>query len=414
MRYGDPETTVRTPEREELVKLHQVVLKGVMRRKKRVFYATIGVVVASMTVVGILTIALAGRARIYAQLEKYGANLSLLPATRSLDTGLGDLTLGSVTIGDNYISEDKLPQVRQIADGLIRQYIKEELTGDIAIIAPQLLVQTEVNGTPVILAGIDPSSELQIKGWWHVEVGKYIDGDGQALLGATAAEVLKLKVGDSIALKGGVVTVAGVLAQTGSGDDYRIFVPLKAAQTAFGKEGLVSTVDVRALCNGCPVEIIADAVNRDIPGIRAVAVKQVADAEMGMLDKINKLMMALGGVTLIVGGFGVVNTLMASVHERIRDIGIMKAVGASRRQIVLSFIYEAIIIGIIGGVLGYGAGTALAYLIGPLLFEGSRVSLVLLYLPISLLLAVVIAVLATLYPAFHATKIRIADCFRAV
>jgi putative ABC transport system permease protein len=221
-------------------------------------------------------------------------------------------------------------------------------------------------------------------------------------------------VGDTVPLNGSTLTVTGILAQTGSGDDYRIFVPLEAAQAAFGKEGLVSAVDVRALCNGCPVEIIADAINKDIPGIRAVAVKRVAAAEMGMLDKINKLMMALGGVTLLVGGFGVVNTLMASVHERIKDIGIMKAVGASRRQIVLSFIYEAIIIGIIGGAVGYAAGTALAYLIGPLLFEGSRVSLVLLYLPISLALAVLIAVLATLYPAYHATKLRIADCFRAV
>jgi putative ABC transport system permease protein len=193
-----------------------------------------------------------------------------------------------------------------------------------------------------------------------------------------------------------------------------VFVPLGAAQIAFDKEGLLSTVDIRALCNACPVEVIADAINKEIPGIRAVAVKQVAATEMGMLDKINKLMLALGGITLLVGGFGVVNTLMTSVHERIRDIGIMKAVGASRRQIMLAFIYEAIIIGIIGGIFGYGAGTLLAFVIGPLIFEGSAVSFVLLYLPLSIVLAVLVAVLATLYPAYHATEIRIADCFRAV
>jgi putative ABC transport system permease protein len=208
--------------------------------------------------------------------------------------------------------------------------------------------------------------------------------------------------------------VSGILAETGSGDDYRVFVPLQAAQRAFDKVGQLSTVDIRALCNACPVEIIADAINKEIPGIRAVAVKQVAATEMGMLDKINKLMLALGGITLLVGGFGVVNTLMTSVHERIRDIGIMKAVGASRRQIMLTFVYEAIIIGIIGGIVGYGAGTLLAYVIGPLIFEGSTVSFVLVYLPLSLALAVLVAVLATLYPAYRATEIRIADCFRAV
>jgi putative ABC transport system permease protein len=396
------------------MKLHQVVLKGVARRKKRVLYATIGVVVASMTVVGILTIALAGRARIYAQMEKYGANLSLLPATKSLDTGLGDLTLGSVTVGDNYISEDRLPLIREITDGEIRRALKVEDAGDIATIGPQLLVQAEINGTSVILAGIDPVAESRIKSWWQVSEGTYLDSAGEALIGSTAADVLKLGVGDTFALKSMTLMVSGILAETGSGDDYRVFVPLQAAQRAFDKVGQLSTVDIRALCNACPVEIIADAINKEIPGIRAVAVKQVAATEMGMLDKINKLMLALGGITLLVGGFGVVNTLMTSVHERIRDIGIMKAVGASRRQIMLTFVYEAIIIGIIGGIVGYGAGTLLAYVIGPLIFEGSTVSFVLVYLPLSLALAVLVAVLATLYPAYRATEIRIADCFRAV
>ena len=126
-----------------------------------------------------------------------------------------------------------------------------------------------------------------------------------------------------------------------------------------------------------------------------MAVKQVAANEMGMLDKINKLMLALGGITLIVGGFGVVNTLMTSVHERIKDIGIMRAVGASRNQIIQAFVYEAIIIGIVGGVLGYGAGTLLAYIIGLFIFEGTIISLVPQYLPMSVGLAILIAILAT-------------------
>jgi putative ABC transport system permease protein len=177
---------------------------------------------------------------------------------------------------------------------------------------------------------------------------------------------------------------------------------------------MLSTIDIRALCNGCPVETIADAINKDISGVRAVAVKQVAATEMGMLDKINKLMLALGAVTLIVGGFGVVNTLMTSVHERVKDIGIMRAVGASRGQIIKAFIYEAIIIGLIGGILGHAAGTLLAYLAGPIIFEGTIISFMPQYLPISLVLAILIAIIATLYPAFHATRIRVADSFRAL
>ncbi len=208
--------------------------------------------------------------------------------------------------------------------------------------------------------------------------------------------------------------MAGILDETGSGDDYQIFVSLPLLQKAFDKQGLISTLDIRALCNGCPVETIAAAINKDISGVRAVAVKQIAATEMGMLEKVQKLMLALAGVTLVVGIFGVVNTLMTSINQRIKDIGIMRAVGASRNQIIKAFIYEAVIIGILGGILGYLAGTALAYVIGPLIFEGTTINFIPIFLPISMGLAILIAIISTLYPAYHATKIRVADSFRSI
>jgi len=162
------------------------------------------------------------------------------------------------------------------------------------------------------------------------------------------------------------------------------------------------------------VESIADSLNKEIAGIRAVAVKQVAESEMGMLEKINKFMLALAGITLIVGLFAVINTMVSSVNERIKDIGIMRAVGASRNQIIKIFIYEAIIVGIIGGILGYVVGTLLAYAIGPLLLEGSAVTYVPQYFPIALALAILVAIMATIYPAFMATRIRVADSFRSL
>ena len=142
--------------------------------------------------------------------------------------------------------------------------------------------------------------------------------------------------------------------------------------------------------------------------------KQVAAAEMGMMDRVNKFMLALAGITLAVGLFGVINTMMTSVNERIKDIGIMRAVGASRNQIIKIFVYEAIITGILGGIFGYIAGTLLAYVAGPLIFEGTAINYIPQYLPLSLALATLIAVLATVYPALHATRIKVADSFRSL
>jgi putative ABC transport system permease protein len=160
--------------------------------------------------------------------------------------------------------------------------------------------------------------------------------------------------------------------------------------------------------------LIADSINQNITGVRALAVKQVAETEMGMMDKMNKFMLALAGITLVIGAFGVVNTMMTSVHERIKDIGIMRAVGASRRQIIKAFIYEAVIIGIVGGIVGYLAGTLVAYGVGPLVFEGAAINYIPQYLPLSLLLSIFVAVVSTAYPAFRATTIRVSDSFRSL
>ena len=396
------------------MKLYQIVFKDIIRRKKRIFYAVLGVVIGTMTVIGVLNIARAGESKIYSQLEKYGANLTVIPSINNIDTNLGNLNLGTVSVGDNYIDESNLPKIREITDGLIRKARNITDQGNIATIAPTLYINTKINGANVITAGVDPVSERNIKSWWEIADGKYLSGSNEAMIGAVTAQVLKLKTGDQINLNGTNVTVTGILKETGSGEDYYVYVPLATLQTAYNKAGLISSIDIRALCNGCPVETIAAQLNSGVPGIRATAVKQIANTEMDMVQKVNKMMLALAGITLLIGIFGVVNTMMASVHERTKDIGIMRAVGASRNQIIMVFIFEALVIGIIGGVFGYLAGTALAYGIGPLIFDGATIHFLPLYLPISLGLSVAIAVIATLYPAFNATKIKIADAFRSL
>jgi putative ABC transport system permease protein len=396
------------------MKLYQVVVKDIMRRKRRVLYASLGVVIGITTVIAVLTIALAGQTNIYGQLEKYGANLMVMPAISDIGIGLGGLSLGTLSVGENYIAEDRLPEIRQIADGMIREALNIEDEGDIVTIAPKLYMNTKVNGTSVIVVGVAPQEERLLKTWWKVSQGNYLEAPDEALVGAMAAELLKLNVGDKITLNGGEVTITGILEETGSNEDYQVFVPLETAQKAFDKEGFVSSIDIRALCNACPTSDIASAINENMAGVRGVAVTQITETEMGMLEKIKGFLFALAAITLAVGCFGVVNTMTTSVHERIKDIGIMKAVGASRNQIMKIFFYEAVIVGVAGGLVGYVTGTLLAYIVGPLIFGGAAVTYVPQYFLPSLALATLIAVIASVYPAFRASKIKVADSFRSL
>lgn len=394
--------------------IYKLVLKDILRRKKRVAYAALGVVIGTMTVVGILTVAAAGQARIEAQLEKYGPNLTVTPAINNLDMQLGNLSLGTLSVGNNYISQDILPQVRQITDGEIRQARNITDPGPIATIAPNLYVTATVKGTVVTMVGVLPQPELLIRTWWNVGQGQYLTNPDDVVAGASVSALLGLKVGDTITYGNSDFTVSGILDPTGSNDDYQLITSLDTLQQAAGKEGLISSIDIRALCNACPVDAIASSLNNAIPGIRALAVKQVAATEMGMLSRINNLMLALAGITLAIGAFGVANTMMTSVHERIKDIGIMRAVGSSQRQIITMFLEEAAVVGLIGGVFGYIAGSLLAYIIGPLIFDGTTVSWTITLLPVSIAVAVAVAILAAAYPAFRATRIRVADSFRSL
>ena len=198
------------------MKLYQVVLKDVTRRKKRVLYASLGVVIGVATVIAVLTIALAGEMNIHGQLEKYGANLVVMPAISDIDVGLGGLSLGTLAVGENYIPEDKLPQVRRIADGKIREALDIESEGDIATIAPRLYMNAELNGTSVMIVGVDTQQERQLKTWWSISEGKYLEAPDEALMGAAVAELLEFNTGDKIALNGRQMTVTGILEETGA------------------------------------------------------------------------------------------------------------------------------------------------------------------------------------------------------
>jgi putative ABC transport system permease protein len=396
------------------MKIFQIVLKDIMRRRRRVLYAALGVLLGIMTFVGVLTMSEAAEERIYRQIDKYGANLTVSPAVSSLDRKFGDLTIGTLTVGENYIAEDKVEQMRGIANSEIEKAlgIKEE-TGP-AVVAPKLFVNTPVNGRGVTAVGIVQLDERKLKVWWKTTSGRFLEHNDEALVGARLAEFLPVAVGDALSVGSGKLKVVGILAETGSVDDFQLFMPLPAAQKAFAKPAVVSTVDIRALCNACPVEMIADAINSDIAGVRAVAVKQIAENEMGVVSKISRFLMALAIVTLLVGGFGVVNTMMTSVHERIKDIGIMRAVGASRGQVVRVLIYEGMLVGVIGGILGYLSGSALAYMLSPVVLDGTTAYPVLSYALLSLVLSLCIGIAASAYPALRASRIRVSESLRTL
>jgi putative ABC transport system permease protein len=119
--------------------------------------------------------------------------------------------------------------------------------------------------------------------------------------------------------------------------------------------------------------------------------------------RFNIVLGSIAGISLLVGGIGIMNIMLASVTERTREIGIRRAIGAKRRQIVYQFLIETIVLSTMGGIIGLGVGTLIPFLIT--YFSGMITMMTLKGILLPLLISMTIGILFGLYPAVHAAKV---------
>lgn len=266
----------------------------------------------------------------------------------------------------------------------------------------------------VVVAGVDPDSEYKSRFWWEVEAGKLVTEPGEVMTGSVYGRVTGAKPGDVVSINGKPFKIAGILRETDSPDDYMIFGMLDAIQAAFGKQGLISMMNVRAMCNYCPVGDAEVALNKTVVGVRATSQRELAQAQHKIFQNITNVILGFVILSLAIACMAMFNMMMGTIHGRIREIGLLKMLGASPGQLLRLFVYEAAIVGVIGGIAGYGVGFGLARWFGPWLIPGTAVELVWWHPVMAVCAAVICSVLATLYPAIFASRVRAAEAFRAL
>lgn len=178
------------------------------------------------------------------------------------------------------------------------------------------------------------------------------------LAGATVAERLKLSPGQAIWLNGAQYLVEGVLQPTGSDDDSVLFAHLPEAQKLFHAPDAASFIEVAALCSGCPIEDIVSELGAALPGQDIRALRQVVAQRMYSISFAQNMALVVTVVILFSACVMVVMSMLVSVNERRKEIGLLRAVGFSRRAVFFIFAAEALVIGFLAGVAGYAAGYA--------------------------------------------------------
>ena len=273
----------------------------------------------------------------------------------------------------------------------------QAIAGPDAVVAPfAFAVATTDRGTPVVVAGMDVGATRRLDSWWKLDRWP-TPGAPEALLGAKAANFVADEHAVHLTYAGRPVTLRGVgHLRTGGGEDSRIYLPMAAFTAWTGVQP--SVLELQVPGGADRVEGAAGRLRRELPGLNVAPVRELVEGESRIIDRTRALM--FGSVLLIAltVAVSVLATMSASVLERRRDFALMKALGASQRQLLWLFLLEALLLAMAGVAAGWLLGSGAAWVISELNFSTATLPHPQVLLPV-LGLNLAIAIAAAVLPA---------------
>jgi len=386
------------------MRLRNISLNNLKRRKAKVFFLILGLTIGITTVVTLISVIRMMNEDISMKLDEFGANIIIIPRSDDLSLSYGGMNIGGISIDGQSLKDSDVPKIRQI-----------EVRENINIVSPKLIGVIEIEGKKIPIMGVYFEEEFRLKKWWKIHGAKPKSRD-EVLLGNEAAVRLFKSTGDSLQINGNIVRISGVLDETGSQDDYLVLGDLSFVQEAMKKPGALSLIEVSAFCNTCPIEDIVKQISAKLPHAKVTAIKQTLQTKMEALDHFKKFSVGISIIVLLIGGLIVFTNMMASVNERKREIGIFRAIGFRKSHIVRIIFLEALIVGLIAGILGYGLGLGVSHLIGPILtgMKGGKIYIDPLLAIGAVFLSALIGILSSAYPAVQASKMDPTTALRAL
>jgi len=387
----------------------RIATTQLLSNKLRTILTMLGVIIGIASVVLLLSLGQAVQSNITAQFEGLGASLIRVSSTSSdapLTTDLADALRARVTTAS---------------------LVMPQTSGNYSVVFNGDEFSVGVTGATTDYLDINDRSLTSGRFFTEEEVES---SARLAIIGVETAENLfdtANPLGQEIRIGTVFFKVIGVLNDTGGEDDDLIIVPITAAQTRLNAtrtnsgEPVVNMILVLAADND-QVDATTDEVTTilrqernlsatDSDNFRAFTASSILDSLSSSIETITIFLGMLAGISLVVGGIGVMNIMLVTVNERTREIGLRKAVGAQRWDIVFQFLTEAIVITMLGGFIGVVIAVAGASLITALVSDFNVV-----IQPTSLLLAAGIAasvgIFFGVYPASRAASLSPIDALR--
>ncbi len=451
--------------------LLRIVRGSLMRRRRRKLLALTAVAlgIAAATTLG--TIELDVGDKVSRELRSYGANISVVPAAGSLAVTVGGVEFSPGAGSGASLAEASLVNLKRIFWRNNILAFAPFLEVPVEVRAPNEPKTGEVpphtssrparqgglgseRSRSVMLAGTWIDHDLRVDAsevfrtgvrklhpGWKVTGEWPSDGDARGcLLGWRLARLWSTRLGESVAVVGRssqagpvTLTIRGIL-ETGGAEDDLVIVPLSTAQKLAGLEGRVGRVEVSALTKPedsfgrsdpsklspqdfdrwfCTpyVRSIAYQIDQVVSGAEARPIYRVAETEGKVLDRIGALMALLAVAALATAALAVASMMLASVLERRVEIGLFKSLGATDAHVAAIFFSEALALAVLGGMIGYGAGSLLARVLALAVF-GTAVGAHGVIFPAALALAVIVTAAGCAVPLATGLKISPARVLR--
>jgi len=290
-------------------------------------------------------------------------------------------------------------------------------------------------GVPDTIAAADPGENNYSALKLTFSSGRNVTADsrGEVALGSTIAKEFKKKVGDTIDLPvrpadakpdfvNHTFNVVGIVNETKTAPDSFAYINIADGQMLL-KDSLPAqlrdSIDVTTITEGISVygkpgtslaalDKIADRINDQVPGVKATRPSDLVNAFKAGGQIFTGAAVAAALIALIVGGLSIINTMFMAVSDRVREIGLKKAVGATTSNIMREFLIEATFMGLLGGLIGYGLGVLLV-VVRNVFFPAADGSTLFLITPtltaIAIGFAAVLGALAGIFPAWRAARL---------
>jgi len=272
----------------------------------------------------------------------------------------------------------------------------------------------EIHREAAVIAGTEGQGLTQVRPGRRTEYSAELEKDPAACeIGAKAASQFKVHAGDSLHLRNqgreAACKVYAVVA-TGGAEDTQIFTKLATAQTLADLPGRISLVQLSVTGTPDSIDRFIKSLAQRLPGADVHGIKQLAEAEGKLYNRISGLLTTTVVIVLLLTSLCVMAGMSNVAIERKNDVGLMKAIGGSVRRVVRLFLAEAILMGIVGGVVGSAFGILGSIWLGKTVFGVAAQPRWIVY-PVSVGITIIVSI-ASAFPLRRLASVRPASVFR--